>query len=295
VKIVKESIEFERGIEPAKAMGIGINIKWLLEFEDKYFRLSGPDDGGERLDAKNKFFQVLDSYQLEEVIPRNEYNDFFQGVREKEMKSFKLDDDIIFSTDGWNGVVKVFYNDRWKTVALNSRTSVGKKIVNHLIKKVEQGDFIERKKRSYRTEELVPMKEELIGRANDREVYKNPPSISNFSNWTRAISTKSGDLYVAEKYDLIHTIFIKYLKSKGILKSNEGWQQQIHNDGTYTHEYVNLIAWQRYKNTKSFYLSESYQFIEEHMKNMEKMAQNVRKKNPQYKFHLKGIPDNAYF
>jgi hypothetical protein len=334
-KIVKESIEFERGIEPAEAMGIGIK-KWLVEFEGQYFRLKEWD---KRLDAKNKLFQVLVSYPLEEIIPCDVYNDFFQGVREKDMRSFKLDNanDIVFSTDGFNGVIKVFYNNRWKLVALNSETSIGKEIVNHLIKKVEQGNFIEFKRRMVKEEisasealygfcgwlttrdepvtmsakhnaaivaELVDeyiqkqklkepkdhwekqLKEELIGRANNREVYKNPPSIKNFSDWTRAISTKSGDLYVAEKYDLVHITFIKYLRNKGILKSNEGWDT---NAGTY----VNMMAWQRYKNTNKFYLSESYHLnISD---NMKKMTQTTRNKNPQFKFYLKRIPNNVYF
>jgi len=139
------------------------------------------------------------------------------------------------------------------------------------------------------------LKEELIGRANDYEVYKNPPSISKFSDWTRAISTKSGDLYVAEHYDLIHTTFVKYLKSKGILKSDEGWKE-IKEEGKYNfsyYTYINMMAWQRYKNTKTFYLSESYIYKFD-IKNMKEMLNNVKKKNPQFKYRFQNIPGHSF-
>jgi len=94
-------------------------------------------------------------------------------------------------------------------------------------------------------------------------VYKNPPSIDKMSKWTRAITDSSGNLYIADDYMLIHTNMIYYLIDNGYIPSHK---TNYFSRGVYE----DIVAWQRYNNTREFYLSESYSDIEIKRKGREK-------------------------
>ena len=109
----------------------------------------------------------------------------------------------------------------------------------------------------------LTINEELIGSypadfgGGKVEIYKNPKSVSRMGSWARALTNYNGDFYIAsvnnETQDNIattHTDMCNWL-------SGEGEDIRVRwKDGLGI--YVNGIAWQRYKNTRKFYLSESY-------------------------------------
>lgn len=51
-------------------------------------------------------------------------------------------------------------------------------------------------------------------------IYKNPKSLTNFGNDTRAVLTNKNDLYVGRSYDALHTFILELLVTKGILSND---------------------------------------------------------------------------
>jgi len=107
------------------------------------------------------------------------------------------------------------------------------------------------------------LNEEIIGTYSSRRgegkiiVFKNPPSISRMSAWSRAFHDNFGNFYIADaelesqhdNIDTMHTDLIHFVQSidskvKTVWNPSEG--------------YVHGVCWQRFKKTRNFYLSESY-------------------------------------
>jgi len=116
---------------------------------------------------------------------------------------------------------------------------------------------------------------------NYHELYKNPKSIKNISNRSRAISSKRGDIYILDdggKY-LVHGDLAELLSIHGIL-SVPSSQMFSHHD--------KFIPWTL--SSGAFYLSESFwdEYAEaENYYKGKKILKNVIKKNPNLRFKLK--------
>lgn len=147
-------------------------------------------------------------------------------------------------------------------------------------------------------EELL--NEELIGTVGtyDKtfEIYKNPRTVKRMDWWARGMSTDNGDFYVMtlkqdqirSNYDAIsvtHTHLSDYLFDK--LNLGIVWKA-IEGSGGYGY-YREAIAWQRYKDSDKWYISESTsdKWIEDNMDYIKDKIDKVNKHNTQY---LKLIP-----
>lgn len=120
--------------------------------------------------------------------------------------------------------------------------------------------------------------EEMIGTyrgqwdANRIEVYKNPKTLKRLYSWVRACSDKNGNLYVANSEDTLHHELAKFLINRGILE---------------------LIDWQRLRNTDTFYLAEGYDLsvvgldnalTPEEKKMISNFSDKVIEKHPKFNF-----------
>jgi hypothetical protein len=120
--------------------------------------------------------------------------------------------------------------------------------------------------------------EEMIGTfkgtfdLNRVEVYKNPQTLRRLKYWVRACSDEHGNLYVADSYDILHFELAKFLALRGIF---------------------DLIDWQRYKNTNTWYLAEGYDLSDKGLENelddesadlINRLAPAVKERHKQFKF-----------
>jgi len=125
-------------------------------------------------------------------------------------------------------------------------------------------------------------------RGIEYDVYKNPSSISRMESDLRAISDKSGNLYVLDHdgWRIIHSDFATWLSSNG---------QNIPAGENVWKKITKVICWQRLGKTNKFYLSESYKRdegeIDKIIEKSSKLIDNVRKKQSTFKFIIKSIRD----
>jgi hypothetical protein len=115
----------------------------------------------------------------------------------------------------------------------------------------------------------LTINEELVGKFSAMgtmvEVYKNPKSVARMGSDNRAITNYNGDFYIASDEDggsaemvATHSDIYTWLQNRGEdIKIR--WSE-------FDHMYVDGIAWQRYKDTKKFYIAESYLENEESAK-----------------------------
>lgn len=129
-----------------------------------------------------------------------------------------------------------------------------------------------------RAKTINVINEEMIGTFmgqfdhNRIEVYKNPQTLRRLKYWVRACSDEHGNLYVADSYDVLHFELGKFLALRGIF---------------------DLIDWQRYKNTNTWYLAEGYdlnnnglenELDEESAELINKLAPIVEERHKQFNF-----------
>lgn len=73
---------------------------------------------------------------------------------------------------------------------------------------------------------------------NERiDVYKNPRTLVRLQKWVRGCSDMEGNLYVADSQNVMHNDIAEFLRK---------------------HKKINLIDWQRFGNSNTFYLAEGY-------------------------------------
>jgi hypothetical protein len=131
--------------------------------------------------------------------------------------------------------------------------------------------------RQYINEEFIGFTQDHIN--NTVEIYKNPKSIKKFEANTRAIATKSGDIYVIDNgYNILHKDIVEYLDKK----TNEKIK---YTKTAYLTEHIHLM---RYEQTDYFYLSDGYldMDIEDDLSFFKETLSSVKQKNPKYTFLL---------
>jgi hypothetical protein len=127
-----------------------------------------------------------------------------------------------------------------------------------------------------------------VGTAKGFDIIKNPTSLAGYPQGSRAVITKSGDLYVVPDVEnVIHTDILAELKRKRVVVfKSTGWEEP---DKT---PEIDFITVQRVWTKPVFAIGESYflpkpKFPEERvqaLKFFEPFLEAARKKNPQYKF-----------
>jgi hypothetical protein len=113
------------------------------------------------------------------------------------------------------------------------------------------------------------------------EIYKNPPSIKRMGIGNRAISDLDGNIYVADDADTTHSEMLNVLYRDGII--DHDW---YHAPEDTDDETLILCGWQRYSNSRSFYISETFsaEEIEEMSDQFRLFGEAAQKKNPRYDF-----------
>jgi hypothetical protein len=95
------------------------------------------------------------------------------------------------------------------------------------------------------------------------DCFKNPASVSQMDPWARAFHDITGDFYIVSSADgdesgdndgsVTHDDFKFKIMEKTGADIKMDW------DGSGSRNWEKGIAWQRHKNTKNWYLSESYE------------------------------------
>lgn len=143
------------------------------------------------------------------------------------------------------------------------------------------------------------LNEELVGTYSGLsghgviEVWKNPPSINRMGSWARALTDQNGDFYIATpdhdedvwSMATTHTDMINRLHD---MDDNIEiiWNGKID-------RYDKGIAWQRYKKTKRFYLSESYDDFKKALPYINEFMNTVNIYKPSGVQFILDIIDNA--
>ena len=142
------------------------------------------------------------------------------------------------------------------------------------------------------------LNEELIGTIipkyykKEIEIYKNPPSIKRMTPYSRAVSDRFGNLYIADGYEVIHVDLLLFLIKNNFISISDQrdlfkhFDPEDFDEDTLDYQNTdNILCWIR-DNKNNFYLGESYAEYEKDIlyKKTKKLTDIVSKKHPQYNF-----------
>ena len=119
-------------------------------------------------------------------------------------------------------------------------------------------------------------------------IYMNPPSIKRFPSDLRAISDKDGNLYI-EDGNIIHCDIMDFLIRNNYIDHKYPSPKKYYGYEDFAN--VEVVGWERFKNTNKFLLGESYDKLEkEYLLNYHfYLIKAVVAKHPQLKFYTKQI------
>jgi hypothetical protein len=254
--IVRESIDFQRGLGSKEALGLG--------WDGRVYRMLEKFANDIQFDPKNKeWYSGYLNVSIDGFLDDPEEIETFKHFVENEDKyarmAFRLGlsyDDADISVDETIFTMNPYH--KW----WHLRESVNEELVHQFTGRWSDSDI---------------------------EIYKNPPSIKNMDYGARAISDREGNIWVADNSNTTHYEMFDALWSKKLIPAP--W---YHNETDDYNLY--MMGWQRLHKTNKFYVAETFdpEEIWSLESQIAEFAVAAQERNPQYEFLVESILEHKF-